>query len=223
YDAICDALIPVARPDWVDTCIAQLRIVNPRQYSPDPRRFLSDVNLTCADIPEGDKDAIVGAVLAMGGLFTSKLTATTTHLVALSMESPKCQAVKNINEKLAAKGKPQISIVLPHWFDDCLKLGKRIDEGPYLLPDPEILRARADEPVKPRKSKDIAGASNPTPTSIPPALTAKPRQDIEVFKGRTLMLAEDIGMSDHLVQSIADLVSRGKGVTTRSLQGWGRK
>jgi hypothetical protein len=83
------------------------KLANPRQYNPDPRLFLSDVVVCCADLPEGDADAIAGGVLAMGGLYTSKVTIQVTHIVALTMDSDKCAVVQS--KKLNTK------IVLPHW------------------------------------------------------------------------------------------------------------
>lgn len=70
--------------------------------------FFSQVNLTCADIPTGDKDAIIGAVLAMGGMESSSLTKATTHICALTMDHPKC---KQAQEKYL-----KCKIVLPHWY-----------------------------------------------------------------------------------------------------------
>lgn len=107
YDAAADALIPVTKPQWVDASIAKSKPANVRQYSPDPRLFLSDVVVYCADLPEGDKDAIIGGVLAMGGMHSARLLATVTHVVALTMDSDLCRIItsKNLNVK----------IVLPHW------------------------------------------------------------------------------------------------------------
>ena len=107
HDAVCDALIPVVKPQWIQASIYKNKLANPRQYNPDPRLFLNDVVVSCVDIPEGDKDAIIGGVLAMGGLYCSKITSNTTHLVALTMESEKCKAIR-------ARGL-NIKIVLPHW------------------------------------------------------------------------------------------------------------
>lgn len=133
YDRATNALIPVIKPDWISASLTKDKLANPRQYSPDPRLFLADVVVCCADLPEGDKDAIVGGVLAMGGLYSQKVATMVTHIVALTMDSDKCAIVQS--KKL------DIKVVLPHWFDDCLKLGRRIDERPYMLPNPEILRA----------------------------------------------------------------------------------
>jgi len=110
YDAACDALIPVVKTGWVDASLMRGKLANPRQYNPDPRLFLSEVVVCCADIPEGDADAIAGGVIAMGGLYTSKVTSQVTHIVALTMESEECKVVKS--RKLSTK------IVLPHWYPD---------------------------------------------------------------------------------------------------------
>ena len=33
-----------------------------------------------------------------------------------------------------------IKVVLPHWFDDCVKMGKRVDERPYEWPEVRVLK-----------------------------------------------------------------------------------
>jgi hypothetical protein len=107
YDAASDALLPVIKPQWVDASLAKSKLANPRQYSSDPRLFMSDVVICCADLPDGDKDAIIGGVLAMGGLHSAKVSSMVTHIVALTMDSDVCRSV--IMKKLNMK------IVLPHW------------------------------------------------------------------------------------------------------------
>ena len=88
--------------------VAKNRLANPRSYSPDPRLYFSGLVLSCADIPEGDKDAIIGGVLAKGGLYSSSVTRLVTHIVALTMEPEKCQTVFKKDLKC--------NIVLPHWY-----------------------------------------------------------------------------------------------------------
>lgn len=100
-------MIPVVTADWIKTSLARNRQNQVRPYSPDPRNIFSNVTLTCADIPLGDKEAIIGATMALGGMESKDLTRLTTHICALSMDHPKCQqAIK--------KGHP-CKIVLPHW------------------------------------------------------------------------------------------------------------
>lgn len=107
YQQACDALIPVVRPQWLNASITKNKLSNPRQYSPDPRLFFSGVVVTCGDIPDGDKDAIIGGVLAMGGIYSPRITQQVTHLVDLTLDSDKAKLV-------LAKRLP-ITIVLPHW------------------------------------------------------------------------------------------------------------
>lgn len=97
----------MVKPEWVTASVAKGRLANPRSYSPDPRLFFSGLVLCCADIPEGDKDAVMGGVLATGGLYSSSVTKMVTHIVALTMEHEKCQTV--LKKDLKCK------IVLPHW------------------------------------------------------------------------------------------------------------
>ena len=70
--------------------------------------FLSQVVLSCGDLPEGDKDAIIAGVLAMGGLYSSPLTKLVTHVVTLDPDNKKCL--------LAMDKMPDCKIVLPHWY-----------------------------------------------------------------------------------------------------------
>lgn len=108
FDTANDSLIPVVKPQWLQACLSKRKLANPRQYSPDPRLFLNDVVVTCGDIPEGDKDAIVGGVLAKGGLYSPRMTHMVTHLVDLTVDSDKARIA--ITKKLHAR------IVLPHWY-----------------------------------------------------------------------------------------------------------
>ena len=100
-------MLAVVMPKWVDDSLAKRKLANPRSYSPDPRLFFAGLQVCTADLPEGDKDAIIGGVLAMGGLYSGSLTRLVTHLVALDMNAPACQMV-------TAGGLP-CKIVLPHW------------------------------------------------------------------------------------------------------------
>ena len=107
YEAASDGLKSVVKPDWVNASIAKGRLANPRQYSPDPRLFFSGLVVCCADLPSGDSDAIIGGVLAMGGLYSSPVSKMVTHIVALTMDSDKC--------KTAISRDVKCKYVLPHW------------------------------------------------------------------------------------------------------------
>ena len=207
YNACSDALIPVVKLSWVANCLAKDKLVNPRQYSPDPRYFMSDVCACIADLPAGDADAIAGGVLAMGGLWSAKLTNQVTHIITLSMDS---QTVG-----IAEKRRLPVKVVLPHWVDDCLKLGRKIDEHPYQLPDPEILKAAPDKPPMGKRKTPVEGALHPDPIELghEPAATRKLEK---VFRKKSVMLADDLGISPYLRGILDSLITTGGGKVTTS-------
>lgn len=100
-------LIPTVVPGWVTASGLKNKQQPIRQYSPDPALIFSNITISCGGLPVGDKDAIIGAVLALGGMESNGLTRTVTHICALNMEDEKCQKAEEHN--LKAK------IVLPHW------------------------------------------------------------------------------------------------------------
>jgi hypothetical protein len=103
-------------------------------------------------------------------------------------------------------------IILFSRFDDCLKLGKRIDERPYTLPNPEILRVMPGTPVRTTENKDIIGASTPEPRGLPnPTTPSSGRRQLNVFEQKKVMLSQDIRIGSHLRGSIEHLIKQGGG------------
>ncbi|KAJ9668663.1 regulator of Ty1 Transposition [Coniosporium apollinis] len=200
YHSAFDKFVHVVKPSWVDTCILRHKLANPRQFGPDPTLFLSDVTVTCADLPEGDKEGIAGAVIAMGGQYSPALSKMVTHVVALTMDNEKCE--------VALKKRLRCKIVLPHWFDDCLKLGRRIPEDPYLLPNPLIL-SNKDVPHKIPSNRDVQGATSPVPQVWPPV--SVPPRVLDVFKGKKIMFSADLEMGQHLYDTLEEIVDYGGG------------
>lgn len=112
----------------------------------------------------------------------------------------------------------RLFILIASRFDDCLKLGRRIDERPYTLPDPEILRAAPNAPVRSTDNKDIIGASTPEPSALPTPVTgAQSRPHLDVFGGKQVMLSKDLGIGSHLRESIEELVTDGGGFITSTV------
>jgi hypothetical protein len=102
-------------------------------------------------------------------------------------------------------------------FDDCLRLGKRISEDPYLLPDPEILRITKDDVMQIPSSEHIQGASSTRPESLP--LTTDSPRRLDVFQGKTVMISEDLEMGSRTRKVIEDLIRGGGGFITSSVHG----
>jgi hypothetical protein len=208
-------MIHVVKPTWVESSLQSSKTKNPRTYSPDPALFMNDVIICCGDLPSGDKEAIQGGVLAMGGQYTETLSKTVTHLIALNLDNDKrCQLA--INKKL------QLTILLPHWFDDCLKVGRRISERPYTLPDPEILNNEAGAIPSTRTSQQIRDATTPDPTNDPVPQPPSTRLDsprgIKAFAGKNVKLGDDLGLNDRLRNVIVGMIKGGGGNMTTDLE-----
>ncbi|KAF2963188.1 hypothetical protein GQX73_g10382 [Xylaria multiplex] len=207
YDASTTMMIPVVKSKWVSASLAKGKQAQIRPYTPDPRMIFSDVMLSCADIPDTDKDTIIGATMAMGGMYSDHVTKLTTHICALSTDHPKV--------RMAMEKKHKCNIVLPHWFDDCFKLGKRIDEGPYLLPDPEILRVSPGRAIEPQQSPYLEGAISARPDYMPPPSSSEERElQLTVFDGKKIMLSKDLEMRDRLRNILTGLITKAGGQIT---------
>ncbi len=60
-------MVPVVNSSWIGLSMSRGKQAQVRPFSPDPRMIFSNVTLTCADIPVCDKEAIIGATMALGG------------------------------------------------------------------------------------------------------------------------------------------------------------
>ncbi|KAF2276225.1 BRCT domain-containing protein [Westerdykella ornata] len=211
YHRALDLFKHVVKPSWVSACLQTSKVKNPRVYSPDPALFMNEVVVCCGDLPEGDKEAIEGGVLAMGGQYATQLTKFVTHLIALSMDDPRCQ--------LALSKRLRLQIVLPHWFDDCLRIGRRLSERPYTLPDPEVLNTQAGAIPPTRTSNDIREATTPDPRDLPITATQRSGQPraIRAFSGKKIMLSEDLSLSSRLKDVIISLIHAGGGTITHNV------
>jgi len=107
YGKVLEMMIPVVNSKWVQVSLAKGKMAQIRPYTPDPRMIFSNVMLSCADIPDSDKEAIIGATMAMGGMDSEHVTKLTTHICALSMD--------HANVRVAMERKHKCKIVLPHW------------------------------------------------------------------------------------------------------------
>ncbi|KAH7040347.1 uncharacterized protein B0I36DRAFT_391200 [Microdochium trichocladiopsis] len=205
-------LIPVVRTKWISASLAKGKQAQLRPYTPDPRMIFSDVVVTAADIPETDKETIIGAVTAMGGMDSVAVNKLTTHICALSLDHEKCQ--------LALSKGLKCKIVLPHWFDDCFRLGKKIDEAPYLLPDPEILQAHPDKDVQVPSSQHLQGATSARPDYLPASADSitGARPVLTVFKDIKVMLSSDLAIRDRLRSIVHDLIQEGGGELTDDIE-----
>ena len=97
-------------------------------------------------------------------------------------------------------------------FDDCFKLGKRIDEGPYLLPNPEILQKSPEDSLDIPENDNLEGATSATPQWLPlPPTSDAARPPATVFQDHKVMLSTDLDVTPRFLKAIKDLIENGGG------------
>ncbi|KAK5123189.1 hypothetical protein LTR85_003388 [Meristemomyces frigidus] len=207
----------VVKPSWAQHSVKKGKLSAARQHSPDPNQFFQDVVLTVAGLPEGDKDAIIAGVMALGGQYSNPLSKLVTHIVA-SDESHEKVA-------LAQQKKLNCKIVLPHWFDDCFRLGKKINEKPYMFPNPPYLQSGVGRP-DPEDSVHVTGATGAMPKGLPsgplpdtpPSSPSDARKNFNAFMGKQVMISADLGLGKHLVETLEALINHGGGTLTDEVE-----
>lgn len=104
-------------------------------------------------------------------------------------------------------------------FDDCFKLGKRIDERPYTFPDPEVLRLTPDPDLAIPDNEDLDGAitANPAAPPLPPDSEIV-RPPVTVFQDLSVMLSNDLGITTRLKKAITDTITKGSGHVVNSVE-----
>ncbi|KAL8291971.1 hypothetical protein RQP46_001437 [Phenoliferia psychrophenolica] len=125
--------IEIVSPLWV-TKSQDLHMLQPtRFYSADRALYFSGLCFCTSDLPEMDQAAIQAGVQSLGGQWRYELTREVTHLFVVAPDGPKYEA--------AMKFGPTLGMValLPHWFEECLKLRQPVPIETYQFPDPPLL------------------------------------------------------------------------------------
>lgn len=202
----------VVKKSWVGQSIGKRKVSGARQHSPDPSQYFQDVVVTFGELPDGDCDAIIGGVIALGGQYQPVFTKLTTHCVTTDENHPKCQIGRQRN--------PNAIIVLPHWFDDCLRLGKKISERPYSFPHPPIMQKDLLRPAN-SEAPGVEGATTAVPTGslmqTPPSSPSQSRKNLNAFMSKKVKLSSDLGIHAHLRQTLEELIIHGGGTITKDI------
>ncbi|KAF5370744.1 hypothetical protein D9758_001946 [Tetrapyrgos nigripes] len=115
-------------------------------YSPDPSMLFSGVVGCATELRDADMQIISAGITALGGQWRSALSKDVTHLFAISSSGDKYRNATTAQEQT------KIKIVLPHWFDDSVRLGlNNLETEPYEWPDPPMLEAMSKASSGPAK------------------------------------------------------------------------
>lgn len=195
YNSAVTCMVPVTTKQWVTDSVAYGQRRNYRLYAPLPAPFMNRVVLCVADnLPAGDKEAMYAGVRAFGGQYLDALLRYTTHLVAADLTTPKLVVAAN----LARKDGPHIHIVLPHWVDACIRQQRHVNEQAYLLNNPVVVQTG-----KPDYSVDSDEDDVALITKLGDSETGDP-----VLGGKTVFVAADFLLSEHLLSAVHALIER---------------
>ncbi|KAJ3510240.1 hypothetical protein NLJ89_g4795 [Agrocybe chaxingu] len=128
-------VVEVVTDKWVERSIVLGRLQSGSHFSADPSLIFSGVVACASDLPAADLEVLSAGITALGGQWRTGLTKDVTHLFALNPGSAKYATAMHYREETGIK------VVLPHWFDDAVRLGMGgLDTRPYEWPEPALLR-----------------------------------------------------------------------------------
>lgn len=115
-----------------------------------------------------------------------------------------------------------MSVLTPHWFDDSVRVGRRVPEGPYLWPDPKVLQpgmqvAMDEDDVEIGESgKKKRKKSSETRLSSPMAMEeAERREGVNVWAGRRLLLSRSLELGQGHREAVEANIQRAGGTVVK--------
>ena len=98
-----------------------------------------------------------------------------------------------------------------------MRLGRRINDSPYRLPNPDFLRPDPYVRIPYSYNKDIIGASTPEPTALRNFMPS--RLVYHVFTNKRVLFCEVLDLEPHDLEKIVDAITRGGRAMTSDLSG----
>ncbi|KAG2097274.1 uncharacterized protein F5147DRAFT_583688 [Suillus discolor] len=208
---------------WVQRSIVlgklQLRlivVVSEQYYSPDPTMIFSGIVACATDLSPSDLEVLSAGITSLGGQWRTGLTRDVTHLFALHEQSDKYQTAMHFAPHT------HMSVLTPHWFDDSVRVGRRVPEGPYLWPDPKVLQpgmqvAMDEDDVEIGESgKKKRKKSSETRLSSPMAMDeAERREGVNVWAGRRLLLSRSLELGQGHREAVEANIQRAGGTVVK--------
>ena len=197
---------------------------SPYHYSPDPSLIFSGVIACATSLPPSDLEVLSAGITALGGQWRTGLTKDVTHLFAISPDSQKYATAMHFREETGVK------IVLPHWFDDAVRLGMGgLSTDVYEWPDPDMLK----NPLGVGGGQELTGVKKnmyamaalftaPMHESSPPALKdlqmvsgTQSRTEVDIWKGKRIVLSRTLQLFERRREAVEAGIKRAGGVVVR--------
>lgn len=130
-------------PAWIERTVVLGTRQEPAFYSAHPAMLFSGVVATACGLSRSDNDVMAAGISSLGGQWRNSLTKDVTHLFAMNENDPKYQIAMHFKDTVDMK------VVVPHWFDDVVRLGIRnLPTEPYEWPDPRVFAGQAAQTLK---------------------------------------------------------------------------
>ncbi|KAK0212813.1 hypothetical protein DFS33DRAFT_1284670 [Desarmillaria ectypa] len=204
-----DDAIAVVTDLWVDRSLTMGKLQRTAYYSPDPAFLFSGVVACSADLSTADIETLSAGITALGGQWRLGLTRDVTHLFAVSCSSDKYKTAMQYQEVT------HINIILPHWFDDVIRLGMgSLDVAIYQWPDPSYLKdtqqSNLDDAKKMRKldpdKKVLYKTALLRPDSDPSGISVK-----NVWERRRVLLSTSLELSEGRREAVEKSIRMAQG------------
>ncbi|KAH9892440.1 hypothetical protein C8Q73DRAFT_698027 [Cubamyces lactineus] len=202
-----DSPAHVVTPRWVERSAILASLQDPEYYSPDPAYLFSGVTAAATDLSQADCELMSAAITALGGQWRSALTRDVTHLFALGPGSAKYDTAMHFKEQTG------VCILVPHWFDDTVRLGIRdLPTRNYEWPEPRVFQQRPEgrtpqedvdyEPPPERMMLyDTASMSNEEQSKSRPASR-------NVWNGKRILLGISLDLSSNQRKALSADIER---------------
>ncbi|KAG0699519.1 hypothetical protein DFH29DRAFT_1070645 [Suillus ampliporus] len=202
---------------WVQRSIVLGKLQLEQYYSPDPTMIFSGIVACATDLSSSDLEVLSAGITSLGGQWRTGLTRDVTHLFALHEQSDKYQTAMHFAPHT------HMSVLTPHWFDDSVRVGRRVPEGPYLWPDPKVLQpgvhvTMGDDDVeigesgkKKRKKSGETRLSSPVATE-----EAERREGVNVWAGRRLLLSRSLELGEGHREAVEANIQRAGGTVVKA-------
>ncbi|KAG2338757.1 hypothetical protein BDR05DRAFT_918059 [Suillus weaverae] len=197
---------------WVQRSIVLGKLQLEQYYSPDSTMIFSGIVACATDLSPSDLEVLSAGITSLGGQWRTGLTRDVTHLFALHEQSDKYQTAMHFAPHT------HMSVLTPHWFDDSVRVGRRVPEGPYLWPDPKVLQpgvqvAMDEDDVEIGESgKKKRKKSGETRLSSPVTMEeAERKEGANVWAGRRLLLSRSLELGQGHREAVEANIQRAGG------------